>query len=79
MSGNTPAELIERSRDNAADMAAHGFPIYARALTEAADQLTVLTAAARKALNYIENTESEWGITLDSGDALRAALTGEQG
>jgi hypothetical protein len=33
-----------------------------------------LVAAARKALNYIENTESELGIKLASGDALRAAL-----
>jgi hypothetical protein len=33
-----------------------------------------LVDAAKKALNYIENTESELGIKLDSGDALRAAL-----
>jgi len=33
-----------------------------------------LLAAAEKALNYITNTEGEWGITLDSGDALRAAI-----
>lgn len=33
-----------------------------------------LLEAAQKALNYISNTESELGITLDSGDALRAAL-----
>lgn len=30
--------------------------------------------AATKALNYIENTEGELGITLQSGEALRAAL-----
>lgn len=34
-----------------------------------------LLEACRLALNYIENTESELGITLDSGNALRAALT----
>lgn len=33
-----------------------------------------LLAAARKALNYIENTEGELDITLDSGDDLRAAI-----
>lgn len=33
-----------------------------------------LRAALEKALNYIENTESELGITLDCGDAARAAL-----
>ena len=36
-----------------------------------------LVAAARAALNYIENTESELGMKLASGDLLRAAL-GEQ-
>ncbi len=33
-----------------------------------------LYAAAVSALNYIENTECEFGIQLDSGNALRAAL-----
>ena len=33
-----------------------------------------LLEAAQKALNYIANTESELGVTLDSGDALRAAI-----
>lgn len=33
-----------------------------------------LLEAAKTALNYITNTESELGITLDSGDALRAAI-----
>ena len=33
-----------------------------------------LFAAARLALNYIENTESELGVKLTSGDALRAAI-----
>lgn len=36
-----------------------------------------LREAAQKALNYIENTEGELGITLDCGDTLRAALAGE--
>ena len=33
-----------------------------------------LRAALEKALNYIENTESELGITLDCGETARAAL-----
>lgn len=33
-----------------------------------------LLEAAVKALNFIANTETELGITLDSGDALRAAI-----
>jgi hypothetical protein len=33
-----------------------------------------LKTAAQKALNYIENTEGELGMTLSCGDALRAAL-----
>lgn len=35
--------------------------------------------ACTKALNYIQNTEREFGITLSSGDALRAALTKARG
>lgn len=38
------------------------------------DRNQALRDAAQKALNYIENSESELGITLSSGDALRAAL-----
>ena len=37
-----------------------------------------LLAAARKALNYIANTEDELSITLDSGEALRAAIAKAQ-
>jgi hypothetical protein len=33
-----------------------------------------LKTAAKKALNYIENTEGELGMTLSCGDALRSAL-----
>lgn len=33
-----------------------------------------LVEAAQRALNYIENTEGELGITLECGDALRTAL-----
>lgn len=33
-----------------------------------------LLVAAQSALNYIENTESELGIKLKSGDLLRAAI-----
>ena len=34
-----------------------------------------VSKALRLALNFIENTESELGIKLGSGDALRAALS----
>lgn len=40
---------------------------------------SVLKLAAEKALNYIENTESELGIKLSCGDALRVALTSKGG
>jgi len=40
-------------------------------LIEAGPELLV---AAKSALNYIENTESELGIKLPSGDLLRAAI-----
>lgn len=47
----------------------------------AADRLETLRKAAEvmaealgKALNYLENTEGEFGITLISGGACRAAL-----
>lgn len=33
-----------------------------------------LRGALKRCLNFIENTESELGIALDSGDAARAAL-----
>jgi hypothetical protein len=33
-----------------------------------------LLAAARLALNFISNTESELGISMSSGDALREAI-----
>lgn len=38
------------------------------------ERIAVLEAAGRKALRFIEYTESEYDITFDSGDALRAAL-----
>jgi hypothetical protein len=38
-----------------------------------------LLEAAKKALNYIANTEGELGIKLDSGDALRAAIARAEG
>lgn len=34
-----------------------------------------LLGAAEKALNFIANTEGEFGMTLESGDALRAAIS----
>jgi hypothetical protein len=33
-----------------------------------------LYEALKRALNFIENTEDEWGMRLDSGDEARAAL-----
>lgn len=38
-----------------------------------------MLAACVKALNYIENTESDFGITLESGDMLRAAIARTKG
>ncbi|MFG6573233.1 hypothetical protein ACGYLO_16690 [Sulfitobacter sp. 1A13353] len=41
---------------------------------DAADRIDALEKALRGCLNYMENTEAEFGITLDSADAARAAL-----
>lgn len=38
------------------------------------DAVTRLVEAARAGLNYLENTEGEFGITLGSATVLRAAL-----
>ena len=38
------------------------------------DAVRDVVEAAKRALNFIQNTESELGEPLDSGDALRAAL-----
>lgn len=35
--------------------------------------------ALKRALNFIENTEDEMGITLDSGDVVRTALARAEG
>lgn len=43
------------------------------------EQVGDLMDAAERALNYIANTESELGITLDSGDTLRAAIAKARG
>ena len=43
-------------------------------LTRAPDPEARLVEAARAALNYLENTEGEFGITLGSATGLRAAL-----
>ena len=40
----------------------------------APDAVARLVEAARAALNYLENTEGEFGITLGSATGLRAAL-----
>jgi hypothetical protein len=44
----------------------------------AVNDYNAIKTAALKALNYIENTEGELGIQLDSGNMLREAL-GAQG
>ena len=46
-----------------------------RVQTLAPDAVARLVEAARAALNYLENTEGEFGITLGSATGLRAALT----
>lgn len=38
-----------------------------------------LLEALRKALNYLENTEGEFGIALESADACRAAIRKAEG
>lgn len=43
-------------------------------MTDLLTEIARLRAALEKALNYIENTESELGITLDCGDTARSAL-----
>ena len=40
----------------------------------ATDAVAQMVEAARAALNYLENTEGEFGITLGSATGLRAAL-----
>jgi hypothetical protein len=51
----------------------HGRDLHAE-LAELRSQNTELLQAAQRALNYIANTEGELGITLESGDMLRAAI-----
>lgn len=43
------------------------------------DAVARLVKAARAALNYLENTEGEFGITLGSATVLRAALAQKGG
>ena len=43
------------------------------------DAVRDVVEAAKGALNFIQNTESELGEPLDSGDALRAALARLEG
>ena len=43
------------------------------------DAVAQLVEAARAALNYLENTEGEFGITLGSAMGLRAALAACKG
>ena len=44
-------------------------------LPPASDAVARLVEAARAGLNYLENTEGEFGITLGCATGLRAALT----
>ena len=44
-------------------------------LSPATDAVARLVEAARAGLNYLENTEGEFGITLGCATGLRAALT----
>lgn len=46
---------------------------------EAENAFIKLRSAATSALNYIENTESELGMKLRSGDLLREALPKDDG
>lgn len=48
---------------------------YTKAEKAIRDAASELLAACRLALNFIENTEGEIGEKLNSGDALRAAIT----
>lgn len=41
------------------------------------EEIARLKEALRACLNYLENTESDFGITLSSADRARAALKGE--
>ena len=59
--------------------AIRAIPIAPQPVTVTADPLSdprvvALVEAAKRALNNLENTESEFGITLESADSLRAAL-----
>ena len=40
----------------------------------AVPEVAALVEAAKRALQFTENTESELGMTLESGDMLRAAI-----
>ena len=62
----TPEELCEVHCPHGATLCA--------ALDRLAAENVRLREAAYRALNYIENTETELSITLGCGDALRAAL-----
>lgn len=68
--GKTVAHVYCTKGDETSDAA------NARLIAAAPD----LLEAARRALNFIQNTEDEFGDNLPSGDALRAAIaraTGE--
>jgi len=68
-----------------ADVTAHYANEFSTEIVEARANAWLIAAApelleaARKSLNYIENTENELGITLTSGDALRSAIAKAEG
>lgn len=51
----------------------------AQFLIQTCNSYEMMVEAAERALNYIENTEGELGIKLDSGGMLRAALSHARG
>jgi len=66
--------LVERLRDRGVCSIAQNSCRNDWVCTEAADTIEAMQAALKRALNYIQNTEGELGITLDCGDAVRAVL-----
>jgi hypothetical protein len=69
---------LEQARERCADARANwetATSTNARLIAAAPD----LLAAAKKALNFIENTENEFGATLQSGNVLRAAIAKAEG
>jgi hypothetical protein len=79
--GNTIADFYTMSHPAEASVLNGGRSKPVHFLHEMAEHNATpdLLEAAKKALNYIANTEGELGIKLDSGDALRAAIARAEG